>query len=314
MIGHTRRDFLRRTAVAGGAAALSQLGVEGFAQEAAQAQMCIARWKGEPGSYPDEMKALATKLTERAIAELGGMKRFVSKGDVVWIKPNIAWDRSPEQAANTNPDVVATLTRLCLDAGAKRVKVGDNTCNDKKKTYPNSGIQAAAKAAGDEVLLVDESRFKDVAINGERLKTWPLYPEIIECDLVINVPIVKDHSLTKATLCMKNYMGVAGGERGKWHQDMNTCLCDITAYMKPRLSVLDGIRILTRRGPTGGNLDDVKRMDTLAAGTDVLALDAFGAELMGLTPQDMKTVVAGQERGLGQMDYRKLALREVEVA
>ncbi len=312
MAKHTRRDFLMRSAMASGALALAPLG-KAMAQDA-PAQMCIARWKAPKGAYPDEFKTEATKLTEQAIAALGGMSKFVKRGDVVWVKPNMAWDRAPEFAANTNPDVVATLVRLCLEAGAKTVKVGDKTCNNADKSYPASGIEAAAKAAGAEIVYIDDSRFKDVALKGQRLDKWPLYPEIIECDLVINTPIAKNHAIAQATLAMKNYMGVIGGKRADWHQDLGNCLADITAYMKPRLTVLDCIRVLTAHGPTGGNLDDVKRTDTLVASTDVVALDAFGAELLGYKPQDIKSVVAGQAAGLGQIDYRKLALKELDVA
>lgn len=320
---HTRRSFLKHTAVAGGAMTLGRLalGAEGAPAGAAAApadpaqplQLAIARWSGE--AVPEEQVDMAAaKMTEQAIAALGGMQRFVRRGDVVWVKPNIAWNRKPEQAANTNPAVVATLVRLCLDAGAKTVKVGDHPCNDPKQTYVNSGIEAAVQAAGGQVVYLDGNRFRDVDVNGEQLKTWPVYPEIIESDLVINVPIAKHHGLSTATLCMKNYMGVVGGSRGKWHQDISACLCDITAYMKPRLCVLDAVRILTGNGPVGGNLADVKRMDTVAAGTDIVALDAFGAELMGHEKGAIGAVVAAEKAGLGKMDYRSLALREIAVS
>lgn len=312
--GQTRREFLKHTALGGGSLALALSGALA-AQEAAAApaEMAIARWKAAHGAYPGEMKVMATKLTEQAIKALGGMGRFVSKGDVVWIKPNIAWNHGPEFASNTNPDVVAALIRLCLDAGAKTVKVGDKTCHDARKTYPASGIEAAAKEAGAEVVYLDDNRFKEAEIKGKRLDKWAVYPEIIESDLVINVPIAKHHSLAKATLCMKNYMGVAGGERGQWHQDLSTCLCDITAFMKPRLCVLDAIRILKAHGPTGGSLDDVKRVDTVAAGTDIVALDVLGAEIMGHKPEEVGAVKAAIDIELGTADYRSLPLRELEV-
>ena len=314
MTGHTRRNFLKHAAAAGGTLALGQLGTSALAQDVARADMCIARWTGETGRVADDTKTEAIKLTEHAIAKLGGMGRFVSKGDVIWIKPNIAWNRVPELAANTNPDVVGTLVRLCLDAGAKKVRVGDRTCNDREKTYAASGIEAAAKEAGAQVVHLDPNRFKKTAIKGERLKEWPLYPELIESDLVINVPVAKHHSIAKATICMKNYMGCAGGERGQWHQDLATCLCDITAYMKPVLSVVDCIRVMTANGPTGGNLKSVKRMDIVAAGTDVVALDAFGTEVLGFSLREVKGARQAEERGLGTTDYRSLALSEIEVS
>ncbi len=308
---HSRRDFLKYTATAGAAAALGG-GVPAFAQDAAPS-MVIARWSGAPVPE-EEVAAMAIKLTTEAIAALGGMARFVKKGDAVWVKPNIGWDKKPEFAANTNPDVVGTLVKLCYDAGAKKVKVGDLTCNSPKATYANSGIEAAARAAGAEVVLVDKDRFREVTLGGKRLEKWAVYPDIVESDLVINVPVVKHHVISKITACMKNYMGVIGGNRSAWHQDIPNCLCDITAYMKPKLSVLDAIRILTANGPTGGNLQDVKRTDTVAAGTDIVALDAFGAELLGHKSADLEFLVEADRRGLGKMEYRLLSPKELSVA
>lgn len=312
MSSQSRRQFLHRSATTTGALALGPWAFHEAQAQDGPASMSIARWKaGAEASDPDEI--IATRLTEQAIEALGGMKRFVKPGDVVWVKPNMAWDRTPEQAANTNPDVVKTLVRLCFEAGAGRVKVGDNPCNDADKAYPNSGIEAAAKAAGADIVYLDRSRFRDMEIGGPTLKNSPVYPEIIECDLVINVPVVKHHSATTVTLCMKNYMGVVENRR-RFHQDLPGCIRDITAFMKPRLCVLDAIRILTANGPTGGRLEDVKRLNTLAAGTDIVALDAFGSELLGHKAADIATVVAGHEAGLGEIDYRKLNPRELEVA
>jgi uncharacterized protein (DUF362 family) len=286
-----------------------------FAQAASDkpADMTIAKWSGAEKPTDKQLGEIAVKLTEKAIEGLGGMKRFVKKGDVVWVKANIGWDRTPELAANTNPDVVATLIRLCLDAGAKTVKIGDNPCNPAPQTYHNSGIADAARGAGAQVITLDTSRFRDTAIGGERVKNVPLYPEILDCDLVINVPIVKHHGLALATMCMKNYMGVMDN-RKTFHQAIAECLADLTRYMKPRLCVLDAVRILTAHGPRGGDPKDVQVKTTVAAGTDIVALDAFGAELLGHKPTDVKSVVKGQEAGLGKIDYRSLALREIAVS
>jgi uncharacterized protein (DUF362 family) len=307
MSRQSRRTFLKWTAAAGTAATFAPL--HAAADDAAQ--MAIARWKGATVAEPG-VGAMAATLTAQALEALGGMDRFVSKGNVVWVKPNMAWDRTPEQAANTNPDVVATIVRLCFEAGAKQVKVGDFTCNEAKKAYPNSGIEAAAKAAGADVVYLDPGRFREVSLKGAKLDKWPVYHEILEADLVINVPIVKHHGATTVTLCMKNYMGVVDNRR-VFHQDLPTCITDITRFMAPKLCVLDAVRVLTAHGPTGGNLADVKRLDTVAAGTDIVALDAFGCELLGHKPEDIATVVAGYEAGLGKIDYRSLRLKELDV-
>lgn len=314
----SRRRFLKSMAVLGGTVALDPWKALATDEAVVESHtgpldMTIARLATPPTAETD-LAAAATRLVEQAILELGGMGRFVSKDDVVWVKPNIGWNRAPELAACTNPDVVATLVRLCLEAGAKKVKVGDNTCHSARQSYRSSGIAKAAGDAGAEIVYLDPKRYKNMELGGQRLKEWSLYPEIIETDLVINVPIVKHHSLSEATLCMKNYMGVIGGQRNAWHQALPECLIDITKFMKPRLCVLDAVRILTDHGPQGGNPKDVELVGTVAAGTDIVALDAFGVELLGHDPAEVKMVAKAAEAGLGEADYRKIALKEVSVS
>lgn len=311
---HTRREFIVRSTAAGMAA----LGAENVLASRAQAagdgtDMAIANWAGQGSPDADELKRIAVELTEKAVEGVGGLNRFINCGDVVWVKPNIAWDRTPELAANTNPDVVATMVRLCYEAGAKKVKVGDNPCDLPEKSYHSSGIAAAAKSADGEVVFLDRRRFRKMSIGGERIETIPVYPEILDCDLVINVPIVKHHGLATATMCMKNYMGVIENRR-IFHQAIPECLADLTRFMQPRISVLDGIRILTDHGPKGGNPEDVALKTSVAAGVDIVALDAWGAELMGLKPDAVGSTVKGQEMGLGTMDYRSLNLKEINVS
>ena len=214
----SRRRFLQRTLAAGGALALAARGgPQSFvhAVAAKDAKMAVARWDGELSVAEDleAMQRAATRLTEQAIANLGGMGRFVSKGDVVWIKPNIGFHIGPAFAANTNPDVVATLVRLCQDAGAKTVRVGDNSCYGAFRAYPDSGIEEAVKAVDGEVVYLSEDKMKETKLGGERLDSWPMCTEMLEADVLINVPIVKQHALTKITVCMKNLMGVAAGPR-----------------------------------------------------------------------------------------------------
>ena len=310
---HSRRAFMVHSAAAAGLLVLRPERLLAAAADGKPADMSILRWTGPTPPAEAEFASAAVKLTEQAIEALGGMKRFVSRGSVVWIKPNIGWDRKPEQAANTNPDVVATLVRLCLEAGAKTVKVGDNPCDKAPNAYEASGIAAAAKKLGAKVVFLDESRFKEMAIKGEHVKNIPVYPEILDCDLVINVPIVKHHVLANATLCMKNYMGVVL-KRNVFHQSLPTSIADLAKFMQPKLCVLDATRILKAHGPKGGKLEDVETKLMLAAGVDIVALDAWGAELMGKQPAEIASIVKGQEYGLGKIDYRSLALRELTVS
>jgi uncharacterized protein (DUF362 family) len=306
-----RREFLVGSlagAIALGASRLAPAAV--MAEE--PAAMTIAKWSGAKELSGAEMKQAAVKLTEQAMAGLGGMKRFVSRGAAVWVKPNIGWDIAPELAGNTNPDVVETIVRLCFEAGAKTVKVGDNACDLAAKTYVASGIADAARRAGAEVLFLDKTRAKEVAIKGERIKSIPIFPEMIECDLLINVPIAKHHRLSNATLCMKNYMGVIE-KRNTFHQDISTCVADLTRFLQPRLCLLDAVRVLKDHGPKGGDAKDVEVKLTLAAGTDIVALDAWGMELLGKALGDNPAIAKGIEYGLGRSDYRAIA-KEIAVS
>lgn len=309
---HSRREFLAGSAGLALSAGLLPLGQVRAAD--AQAEMVVAKWGGAKDLDDAGIDKAAGKMVRQTIEALGGMKRFVRRGDVVWVKPNIGWDRRPEQAANTNPETVVALIQMCLDAGAKVVKVGDNPVHPAQKCYENSGIAAAAKAAGAEVLFLDRSRFRKTAIGGQRVKEIPIFPAILESDVVINCPLVKHHRLAKLTMCMKNYMGVIES-RQVFHQDLPTCIADITRFMQPRvkLHLLEGVRVLTANGPSGGRLEDVQVKMTMAAGTDPLALDAWGTELLGQKPKDIGSVAKGQEAGLGKLDYRSIA-REITVS
>ncbi len=257
--------------------------------------------------------ASPAKITAAAIDALGGMKSFIKRGDIVVVKPNIGWDRTPEYAANTNPEVVAALVSLCFDAGAKKVKVFDRPVNDPRRCYVQSGIADAVKKSGGELSYIDDRKFRDVKINGSVLKSWPLYTELMEADKIINVPIAKHHGLSKLTLGMKNWMGVMGGSRWSIHQKIDESLVDLAMAIKPTLVVLDAVRILTANGPQGGNLKDVKKLDTVVAGVNQVAVDAYGATLFGMNSPDLGYVRLASQRGFGPMDVAKMKIRKVSV-
>ena len=253
------------------------------------------------------------KLVKEALDALGGIKKFISRGDIVVIKPNIGWDRTPEQAGNTNPEVVAAVVKLCFEAGARKVKVFDRPVNDPRRCYVQSGIAAAVSALGAEADYVDDRKFKDMAINGQALKSWPLYTDLFEADKVINIPIAKHHGLAKLTMSMKNWMGVMGGSRRQIHQKLDESLVDLSTKIKPTLTILDAVRILTANGPQGGSLADVKRLDTIIVGVDQVAIDSYGATLFGMKGSDLGYVTLGHQIGLGQMDLSKLHIKKLQV-
>lgn len=245
-------------------------------------------------------------VTEAAISGLGGMGRFVSPGDRVVVKPNIGWDRRPEQAANTNPEVVASLVTLCYAAGAGTVHVFDHTVNDARRCYRQSGIEDAARAAGAVVDYIDKRKFRDVKLRGYALREWPLYGEVLDADAVINVPVAKTHGIATLTLGMKNLMGVMGGWRFRIHQKLDGSLVDVALAVRPVLTVLDAVRILTAQGPQGGDPGDVKKLDTVIAGVDPVAVDAYGATLFGMEPRELEYLGIAEEAGLGTMNFRRL--------
>ncbi|MEE9390719.1 MAG: DUF362 domain-containing protein [Candidatus Aminicenantaceae bacterium] len=251
-----------------------------------------------------------SSLTKEAISSLGGIKRFISTGDLVMVKPNIGWDRTPKQAACTNPQVVKTVVELCLNAGAKEVKVMDNPCNQARRTYARSGIAAAAKEAGAKVLFPSTHRLKKMALNGEWLKEWEVYTDFVEADKIINVPIAKTHSLSKLSLGVKNWLGALGGNRNQLHQKLDQAMIDLAAFFKPCLTVMDGWRILIRNGPQGGRLSDTKLYKTVVAGVDYIAVDSAAASFFDMTPQDLPYLLIAHQKGFGEPNLEKLTIEK----
>jgi uncharacterized protein (DUF362 family) len=249
------------------------------------------------------------RTTRNAIAALGGIGRFVRPGQTVVVKPNMGWDRSAEQGANTHPLVVKTIVEECLKAGAKKVKVFDRTCNDERRCYVNSGIEPALKGMKNvEVKYLENERYKKVTLNGKVLKEWELYGEALAADVYINVPVAKHHGLSKLTLGLKNVMGIMGGNRGSIHKNLDQALADINAVFKPHLTIIDATRILTAHGPQGGDLKDVKIMNKVIASVDVVAADAYATTLFGMKPEAIAVTVAAAKRGIGQMDLKKVKI------
>jgi uncharacterized protein (DUF362 family) len=298
-----RRKFLKLTALAGiGLSVPQELNVLAEAAEASSLPDLVVAH----GASPEQ-------IVKAAIGAMGGIKKFISRGDIVVIKPNIGWDRTPEQAGDTNPEVVAAVVKLCFEAGARKVKVFDRPVNDPRRCYVQSGIAPAAGALGAEVDYVDERKFKDMAINGEALKSWPLYSEVFDADKVINMPIAKHHGLAKLTMSMKNWMGVMGGSRRQIHQKLDESLVDLSMKIKPTITILDAVRILTANGPQGGSLADVKKLDTVIVGIDPVAIDSYGATLFGMKGSDLGYVRIGDKLGLGKMNISNLKIKKIQV-
>lgn len=260
------------------------------------------------GDQPEE-------LVKRAIRALGGIERFVKPGNDVIIKPNICVAyHSYEYAATTNPWVVGALVKLCKGAGAARVRVMDFPFGGTpEQAYAVSGIQEQVTSAGGEMESPARMKFvKSDIPQGQDIHDWMIYEDILKADVVINVPIAKHHSLAKLTLGMKNLMGVVQN-RESLHANLGQRLADLTSRVKPALTVVDAVRILTANGPTGGNLADVKKLDTVIASPDVVATDTYGASLFGVQPGDLAYIVAGEKMGLGTTDLSSIKVEQVTV-
>ena len=255
-------------------------------------------------------------ITRAAVETLGGIAAFVSPGYDVIVKPNICTDyHPPEYASTTNPTVIATLVAMCLEAGAKRVRVMDYPFGGTPQSaYQISGIAEAVEAAGGEMHIMTRPKYIQVDIPlGKDLKKVEIYPDILETDLLINVPIAKHHSSTRLTLGEKNLMGTIL-DRNQMHINLTQRIADLTSLVRPGLTVIDAVRILTKHGPTGGSLDDVRQTDTVIASRDIVAADAYATTLFGLTSVDIGYIRASAELGLGTTDLTSIDLREVSIA
>ena len=254
------------------------------------------------------------QLVRSTVQELGGIRRFIARGDVVVIKPNVAWDRTPGQAANTNPLVVAEMIRLCQEAGAARVIVTDVSTNEPRRCFQRSGIAEAAHSEGAQVILPEERLFREVDLGGAVLGSWPVLQPFLVADKIINLPIAKHHSLTGATLGLKNWYGILGGQRHRLHQQIHESLADLASFIRPTLTIIDAYRVLMRNGPTGGNLEDVELKKTVIGGTDPVALDAYVAKAYwDLTVARLPYLKLASERGLGTVEFETLRTRFVSL-
>ena len=318
--GGSRRDALARLLRLGGLGAASAgAGVWLSARSRHPEESQASSYKVRAGISPDpNLPAIVVAhgddprtLVRRSIAELGGIGRFIAPGDVVLIKPNIGWDRTPEQAANTNPQVVAEVVRLCRAAGARRVIVTDVSCNDPRRCFPRSGIPEAALAEGAEVPLPEDRLLKKTNL-GARLGSWLVLDPVLSADKLINIPIAKHHSLTGVTLGMKNWLGIVSGPRNRLHQDIHHSVVGLAEVARPALTIIDAYRILIRNGPTGGSLADVELKKTLIASTDPVAADACAAKTYwNLDANTLLYLRIAQERGLGRLDFENVRTKVV---
>ncbi len=304
----TRRDLLKRAAAAGLAAyglteltGLSPLGEAGAAQAAPEPTIAVASDR-EPA-----------QLVRAAVEALGGMDKFVRRGATVLVKPNIAWTRRPEQAATTNPEIVAEVVRLCRAAGARQVKVMEHSVDRPDAVLPEiTGIGPAAQRAGATVTMASSpALYQRLRLpRGKAVTQVDVLREVMRADVFINVPIAKVHSATDLTLGLKNLMGVIW-DRGAYHSSpsLDQAIADFAGQVKPHLVVLDAYRVLLSNGPKGpGRTKDLR---TVVVGADPLAVDAYGAKLLGREPGRVNHLARAREMGVGELDLARIKIRNV---
>lgn len=258
------------------------------------------------------------EATLAAINILGGISQFVKKGSVVVIKPNFSWERQPESAATTNPDVLSAVIKECFKAGAKKVKVIERTCNDARKCYQVCGIEKVVKETGAEIVLLSGNikEYKEIKIpDAKELISCLIAKDVLECNAFINIPIAKHHGLTKLTLGIKNLMGIIGVNRSGIHNNIGQKLAEILAVARPHLTIIDAYRVLVKNGPTGGNPKDTVLLKKIIACADPVAADSYAATLapFGLQGKDINYIKASFNMGLGEMDITKLNIVEKKI-
>jgi uncharacterized protein (DUF362 family) len=253
------------------------------------------------------------EITKRAVAEIGGMGKIIARGDVVMIKPNIGWNRTVEQAACTNPEVLRALIELVFNAGAKKIVVMDHTCHKAEDCYQRSGIEAMAKKAGAEVRYSDENRLTVHDFKGEYLGQWPVFRDFLEVDKFINVPILKHHGSSGLTIAMKNLYGILGGNRGKLHRDMGENIADLAGAFTNHLVLVDAYRVLMRNGPVGGRLSDVELRRTVIASTHIMHADVAAAVLFGKDPRQLEFLQAAFSRKMGEIEMAKIPFKSLTI-
>jgi uncharacterized protein (DUF362 family) len=311
-----RRDFLRAGALIGaGAAAMkfddlqAALTTGNMAVEAATPDL-VAVMGGEP-----------VEMLEKALEALGGIEKFVKRGQKLVIKPNIGWDRAPELAGNTNPELIGALVKKCLQAGASKVTVFDHTCDEWKKCYTASGIEAAVKAAGGVMAPGNEEKYygTEVTLPGAvSLKKAKIHDALVEADAWINVPILKHHGGAKLTCAMKNYLGIVWDRQFFHKNDLQQCIADICLYpKKPVLNVVDAYRVLFRNGPQGISATDSQLVKTLIASTDIVAADTaalqFFNQIEKLELEAVKHITIGESLKLGSTDLKNMNIKRIKI-
>jgi uncharacterized protein (DUF362 family) len=307
-----RREFLKTAAVVG-ATALTfdklQAAIETNKLLVESAPDIVAVMGGEPAA-----------MLERALKELGGISRYVKKGQTVVIKPNIGWDKAPEMAANTNPDLIQALVKQCLKAGAKKVTVFDHTCDNWQKCYETSGIKAAVESAGGTMLPAnDETYYTETPLpKGIKLQSAKIHKALLDADVWFNVPVLKNHGGAKMSIAMKNYMGIVWDRKYFHSNDLQQCIADSCTWeKKPALNIIDAYRCMTKNGPQGRSVSDTAMLKALIVSPDIVAADTAAVGLFNqvetMNINDVGHILQGEKLNLGTQNIKGLNVKRIKI-
>ena len=299
-----RRDFLKGVALTTLAAGLlKRLPLGAAVKEGEICDLAAVR-----GKSPGDMFDLA-------IAALGGMEAFVKKGQSVLVKPNIGWNSEPEKGADTNPELVGRIVKRAIEAGASKVMVFDHTCDsDWVSCYKRSGIRDAVEQAGGVMITGnDKSAYREVEIKGAKvMKKALVHPALLDADVVINVPVLKNHGGATMTSAMKNYMGVVWDRRWMHKNGLHQSIADSVLIRKPDLNVVDAYLVMTYGGPVGRSPKTRRvKMNSLLASRDILAIDSAAVKMLGVSMPEGSYLDKGEELKLGTRDLSKLKIKRI---
>jgi len=300
----TRRQFLK-TAAAG--VALGLAGRTPFLE--AKEDYDLVAISGEPAA-----------ATRKTLEVMGGISRFVKKGQRVVLKPNMSFSRTPDFSATTHPLVVVTVAQACIEAGAQQVLILDHTLQRAEPCLERTGIRDACKSiSGVYVLALQERKFfREVKVpQGKVLERVEVMKEILDSQVLINIPVAKSHSATGVSLGMKGLMGMIW-DRESFHSqyNINQAIADLGTVIKPQLTILDATRALVSGGPGGPG--EVKKPNLIIAGIDPVAVDSYGVSIVPWYGQNFKGrqvehLLVAHQQGLGKIDIDQLKILKEKV-
>lgn len=307
-----RRSFLKSVAGVAASAAATFAGLPVMAESLDGA--------GTSGteSLPDLVavrNGTPEKMFRQGIEAMGGMKNFVKPGQKVIVKPNAAFDLAPEYGANTNPDLMGEIVRQALAAGASEVSAFDHTLSNWRNAYRSSGIQDAVLKAGGKMLPAHEENFyvKHENPKALRLKETAVFKPLMDADVVINVPVLKNHGGARMSSAIKNLMGAVWDRRVMHRNDLHQSIAEMLLYMKPTLNVVDAYRIMIVNGPRGTGLDDVEVIRYQLLSRDIVAIDAVSAQIMGYKLPDIRYIGLAESLGFGTSDLARVNIARISL-